>query len=57
MYSLVFLNMGLSQPLFGFIFSVSGYIVSLQLIIFRMVNDGRKQERRRKSMHHSVTRY
>ena len=52
-----FLNMGLSRPLFGFIFTFSWYIVSLQLIIFTMVNDDRKHERRRKSMHHSITRY
>ena len=49
------LNMGLSQPLFGFIFSFSWNIVSLKLIILTIVNDDRKLERRRKSMHCSIT--
>ena len=49
--------MGLSQPPFGFIFPFSWYIVRLQLINFTTVNDDRKQERRRKSMHRSITRY
>ena len=40
-----------------FIFPFSWYIVSLQLIIFTLVNDDRKHERRRKSMHLSITRY
>ena len=44
----IFLNRGLSRPLFGFIFP----IVSLQLII-----DDRKEERRRKSMRCSIIRY
>ena len=35
--------MGLPWPLFGF-FPFSWYIVRLQLIIFTMVNDDRKQE-------------
>ena len=56
-FALFFFNMGRSQPLFGFIFPFSWYIVSLQLTIFSMVNDDRKQERRRKSMHRSITRY
>ena len=55
--NLSFFNMGLSWPLFGFIFPFSWYIVSLQLIIFTIVNDDRKQERRRKSMHLSITCY
>ena len=53
----VFLNMGLSRPLFGFILTFSLYIVSLQLTIFTVVNDDRKQERRRKSMHRFITCY
>ena len=40
-----------------FIFTFSWYIVSLQLIISTMVNDDRKRERKRKSMHCSITRY
>ena len=51
-----FFNMGLSQPLFEFIFPYSWYIVTLQLIIFTMVNDDRKQERRWKSMQRSIIR-
>ena len=43
--------------LFGFIFPFSWSIVRTKLIIFTMVNDDRKQERRRKSMHRSITRY
>ena len=38
--------MGLSRPLFVFIFTFSWYIVRLQLIIFKMVKDERKQDRR-----------
>ena len=51
------LGKNLSRPLFRFIFPFSRYIVSLHLIIFTMVNDDRKQERRRKSMHRSIIRY
>ena len=49
--------MGLSRPHFIFIFPFSWYIVRLQLIIFEMVNDDGKQERRRKSIHRSMTHY
>ena len=52
-----FFNMGLSWPLFGIYFSFSWYIVSLQLAIFTMVNDDKKQERKRKSMQRSITHY
>ena len=40
--------MDLSHPFFVFVFPFSWYIVRLQLIIFTLVNDYRKQERRRK---------
>ena len=53
----LFLNMGLSRALFIYIFPFSWYIVRLQLIIFITVNDDRNQERRRKSMHRSITHY
>ena len=41
------LKMGLSWPLLGFVFPLTLYIVKIQLIHFKMVNDNRKQERRR----------
>ena len=51
-----YLHMGLSRALFWIYFPFfSWYIVRLQLIIFTMVNDDGKQERRRKSMHRSIT--
>ena len=37
----IFLNMGLSRPLFGFIFPFSWYMVSLQLLIFTI---GKRKE-------------
>ena len=50
--------MGLSWPHFGSIFFLFyWYIVILQLINFTMVNEDRKQERRRKSIHCSITCY
>ena len=50
--------MGLSRPLLVSIFPFfSWHIARLLLIIFTMVNDNRKQIRRRKSMHCSTTSY
>ena len=45
-FSPLFKKMGLSWPLFGFIFPFSWYNISLQLIIYTMVNDdtGKKKK-------------
>ena len=51
-----FLIWALPGLFFKIYFSFSWYIVSSQLIIFTMVNDDRKHERRRKSMYRSITR-
>ena len=47
------------EPLLGFIFPFSWYIVRLQLINFTGINDDRKQERRRKSLsiHRCIAHY
>ena len=47
--------MGLSRPLVWF-FTFSWFILLLQLINFILANDDRKEERRRKSMLHSINR-
>ena len=43
--------------LFGIIFSFIWYIVRPPLVNFTIVNDGRRQERIKKSIHQSITRY
>ena len=48
--------MGLSWPLVCFFFTFSWFILLLQLINFTLANDDRKEDRRRKSMLHSITR-
>ena len=52
-----FLNIGISQPLFGTFFFLYWFIVRLQLIHFTIVNGDWKQERSRKRMHHWFTCY
>ena len=48
--------MDLSRPLFGFIFHFLEHCL-LEIDNFTMVNDDRKQERGRKSMHSSNAGY
>ena len=48
------LNNGPSRPFLDLCFPFSRYIVRLQLINLNMVNDERKQEKRRKSIHSSI---
>ena len=52
-----FFNNGPSRPFLDLCFPFSRYIVTLQLINLNMVNDERKQEKKRKSIHPSIACY
>ena len=50
----IFFNMGLFRPVLDLYLILTSYNCRLQLINFTMVNYDRKQERKRKSMQHSI---